>query len=114
MRDQLSLVPPEPGHDLTARQMAALIHIGKTHPIGNEALGAFLHDRKRQLRGGGHGVDDRCQYCAAEGGAMGRRLRELGYVRWKRGAGWYIPGVASAGSNDGRYDPATAPFPDGF
>jgi len=114
--DQLSFLPPEPpAAKLTARQTEALFHIGKTHPIDNETLGAFLHSRRRALRGhGGHALDDRCQYCTSEGTAMGRRLRELGYVRWKRGHGWYIPGVATEGNTSTGYDPATAPFPDGF
>lgn len=114
MTDQLTLIDPEPPR-LTERQQVALEHLGSNQPLTNDELGAFLHEARRAGGGSGHGREERCAYCAAEGGQMGRRLRELGYAAYRRGHGWVVagtplpPAVARGG-----YDPAVAPFPKGF
>lgn len=114
MSDQLTLIEPDAPR-LTQRQLFALEHLGGHSPLGSGALGALLHEYRLGEGGRGHGRDDRCDWCATEGAQMGRRLRTLGHVRYRRGLGWVLAGAPAARSVvKGAYDPSKAPFPPGY
>ena len=124
----LGELAPPPDTRLTARQRLALEHIGRHGLVPSDELGAFLHDDRRQRGGRGHHRDERCDYCGDEGGQMGRALERKGLVQRRRAnalrgleGGWHLPGWTPTGdaSNEGAkpeapYDPASAPFPEGF
>lgn len=84
--------PTPPDVRLTVRQRWALEIISEKEPIPSELLGAYLHElRAVEGTGNGHAHEDVCRFCRQEGEGMGRRLRDLGLVRYsrKRG-GWAL------------------------
>ena len=103
------------GRRLTPRQQLALATIAVRQPVSSDELGAILHhDRlERGLRG--HGVDERCEYCAGEGREMGEALRARGLVRHRRDAGWTLPDYRPGGQLPS-FQNAAGPdgFPEGF
>jgi hypothetical protein len=112
---QLSMLPPEPPK-LTRRQEVALAYISRNGPVEHDALGAVLHQLRRDDGGKGHDAESRCEWCLAEGSTMGRSLADLGLVTWRRARpdnstrGWVLPGTQEGGPGPG-HDPSTAPIP---
>ncbi|RDI73287.1 hypothetical protein Gocc_2887 [Gaiella occulta] len=105
-----------PAVKLTPRQRVALEHIRRRQPVTNDELGAALHSFRRGQGGRGHDRDLRCEWCRTEGAQMGRRLRALALVQWKRNAGWTLVGYQAPASRSERRLPDTDDhgFPIGF
>jgi hypothetical protein len=114
--EQLTLAgTPEPTPTLTGRQLFALDLIRELGPIPSDELGAHMHERR-----GKHSTDIRCSWCAQEGESVGKELRRkqtLG-IKHRRGEGWIVAlrekSKGRGGLEGDGYDPATAPFPEGF
>jgi hypothetical protein len=113
--EQLTLAgTPDPTPTLTERQQFALDLIRELGPIPSDELGAHMHERKTW-----HNRDIRCAWCRGAGEGVGkelRRKRTLG-VKHRRGEGWVVAlreRPKGQGVVEGSYDPATAPFPEGF
>lgn len=114
MTDQLALdgVPTDPAIRLTQRQRYALEHIGAHAPVPSDELGALLHELRDTEARTHHLRDERCTFCKGEGAGMGGRLRDLGLVRFRKGAGWYVPGLPERReTQESRLD---GEFPDGY
>lgn len=111
--NQLELIP-KPAKPLTGRQQLALDHITANQPVPSDEVGAILHEDRRARGGRGHSRDERCKWCADEGKTMGASLRSHGLIVRRRGAGWTLPDYRIGDRPASGYDPATAPFPEGF
>lgn len=74
---------------LGPRQQLVLDELARIHPepLTADEAGALVHSR-RQSRWA-HSTDQRCDYCATEGGQVLRRLAQLGHAVRRRGAGGY-------------------------
>lgn len=105
--------PPE--LRLTRRQRFALEIVAEKEPVGEEELGAYLHElRAIEEKGSGHDHLSVCRFCRQEGRAMLVRLREFGLVRQSRKlGGWRLESssVRELLKRGAPYDPDEAEIP---
>ena len=89
---------------LTERQQAVYRAVLGLGGLSALEAGLILHREK-------HRGNAPCSYCGLDGAAVLGVLRKKGLLRRKHSGVWVL---ARHGASTRGYDPATAPFPDGF
>lgn len=118
MSEPTLFTPPPADGKLTARQAHAL-DLLEHHPAGLRAtdVGVDLHQAfNNPCSCGPAGA---CKWAMAAGLDVLRALKRRGLVRQRKGGSWQHHASASrpsseGGRRDAGYDPATAPWPEGF
>jgi hypothetical protein len=106
-------LPPADEATLTPRQKVALRILRQSDGLTGYVLGRHVHDYY------GTHLDGRrdCEHCSRTGVDLAKTLKSKGLVK-QRSGGVYVAARASGEArghvDPGAYDPATAPWPDGF
>lgn len=69
-------------------------------PIASDEIGAEWCAAR-----GKHSADVRCEWDSQAGKQIGQALRKRGLVLFKRGEGWYVPGVRRASEPSSQMGP---------
>jgi len=96
--------PPAADGALTERQQLVYRAVRGLGGLSALEAGLILHREK-------HRGNARCSYCELDGAAVLGALRKKGLVSRRRSGEWVL---ARRGASTRGYDPATAPFPEGF